>query len=91
MRSIAKARRLLDIVKATEAGGTFKVSGSVEDRSALSGRIELAYFTLAEKHETLAYLEHHGIFSVGRYGAWEYSAMEDALWHGRQAAERART
>ena len=33
-------------------------------------------------------LERRGIFSVGRYGAWEYSAMEDALWHGRQAARR---
>ncbi|MGH2728320.1 MAG: protoporphyrinogen/coproporphyrinogen oxidase, partial [Actinomycetota bacterium] len=32
------------------------------------------------------YLAAHGIRSVGRYGAWEYSAMEDALWHGRTAA-----
>lgn len=37
----------------------------------------------------LSYLEERGIFSVGRYGAWEYSAMEDAIWHGRLAAERA--
>ena len=34
------------------------------------------------------HLERNGIFSVGRYGAWEYSAMEDALWQGRIAAER---
>lgn len=34
------------------------------------------------------YLERNGIRAVGRYGAWEYSAMEDALWHGRVAAER---
>jgi hypothetical protein len=39
----------------------------------------------------LEYLDRHRIHSVGRYGAWEYSAMEDALWQGRQAAERART
>lgn len=39
--------------------------------------------------EALAYLERHEIFSIGRYGAWEYSAMEDALWQGRLAAERA--
>jgi hypothetical protein len=39
--------------------------------------------------EARSYLERHGILSVGRYGAWEYSAMEDALWHGRMAAERA--
>jgi protoporphyrinogen oxidase len=35
----------------------------------------------------LGRLEQLGILSVGRYGAWEYSAMEDALWHGRMAAE----
>lgn len=35
------------------------------------------------------FLERHGILSVGRYGAWEYSAMEDALWHGQMAADRA--
>jgi protoporphyrinogen oxidase len=41
--------------------------------------------------QALSYLERQRIHSVGRYGAWEYSAMEDALWQGRQAAERART
>lgn len=40
--------------------------------------------TLRAVHEYLASV---GIVSVGRYGAWEYSAMEDALWHGRAAAE----
>lgn len=32
------------------------------------------------------YLNDQGILSIGRYGSWEYSAMEDALWHGRTAA-----
>jgi protoporphyrinogen oxidase len=41
--------------------------------------------------EAGAYLQRNGILSVGRYGAWEYSAMEDALWEGRQAAEQAGT
>jgi 3-hydroxyacyl-[acyl-carrier-protein] dehydratase len=45
------------VVKATDSGGSFKVNGSVEGRSALSGRIELAYFSLGEKHESLAYLD----------------------------------
>ena len=34
------------------------------------------------------FLREQSIDSVGRYGAWEYSAMEDALWQGRAAAER---
>ena len=28
-----------------------------------------------------------GIQSIGRYGAWEYSSMEDAILEGRAAAE----
>ncbi|RMG16534.1 MAG: amine oxidase [Deltaproteobacteria bacterium] len=34
-----------------------------------------------------AWLEALGIRSIGRYGAWEYSSMEDALIAGRTAAE----
>jgi protoporphyrinogen oxidase len=33
-----------------------------------------------------AFLREHRILSCGRYGAWEYSAMEDALLAGRAAA-----
>jgi len=33
-------------------------------------------------------LERRGVFSIGRYGAWEYSTMEDALAQGRAAAGR---
>jgi protoporphyrinogen oxidase len=27
------------------------------------------------------------IYTIGRYGAWEYSGMEDAIWQGKQVAE----
>lgn len=33
------------------------------------------------------FLVKQGIYSIGRYGAWEYSAMEDALEWGRKTAE----
>jgi protoporphyrinogen oxidase len=33
------------------------------------------------------FLRENGIVSIGRYGAWEYSGMEDAIWQGRLAAE----
>jgi protoporphyrinogen oxidase len=33
------------------------------------------------------FLRENGIFAIGRYGAWEYSGMEDAIWQGRLAAE----
>jgi protoporphyrinogen oxidase len=35
-------------------------------------------------------LESRGVSSLGRYGAWEYSTMEDALLQGREAARRLR-
>jgi protoporphyrinogen oxidase len=36
-------------------------------------------------------LRSHGIDSVGRFGAWEYSSMEGAMRAGAEAADRART
>jgi 3-hydroxyacyl-[acyl-carrier-protein] dehydratase len=57
------------VVKASETGGSFKVSGSVEGRPALSGRIEIAYFNLADKHESLAYLDEK--LMAQTKGRWE--------------------
>ena len=37
--------------------------------------------------EIMAWLEGHGVVSTGRWGAWEYGGMEDALWQGYQVAE----
>ncbi len=37
----------------------------------------------------LEFLRRHGVISTGRYGAWEYSSMEDAIRHGREAAATA--
>lgn len=33
------------------------------------------------------YLRRNGIFSIGRYGSWEYLSMEDALLQGKSVAE----
>ena len=34
------------------------------------------------------HLDAIGVQSIGRYGDWNYSSMEDALLDGRRAAER---
>ncbi|MBW2056241.1 MAG: FAD-dependent oxidoreductase [Deltaproteobacteria bacterium] len=34
----------------------------------------------------LSFLREYSVYSIGRYGAWEYSAMEDALLAGRNVA-----
>lgn len=35
----------------------------------------------------LAWAQRSGVVSVGRYGRWQYNAMEDALLEGKEAAE----
>jgi protoporphyrinogen oxidase len=39
----------------------------------------------------LDWLESIGVISVGRYGRWQYNAMEDALLEGKEAADRVRS
>ena len=34
------------------------------------------------------FLKQHGVDSIGRYGSWNYSSMENALEDGQQAAQR---
>ena len=63
----------VELFKTTDSGATFKAAGSVGDAQALSARIELAYFNLAEKQPELAgvdakLIEHHKArWSVLRY------------------------
>jgi protoporphyrinogen oxidase len=54
--------------------------------------IDYAYVVFDDNYyaatsEIHAFLESHGIFSRGRYGAWTYNAMEDSLIAGREVAE----
>ncbi len=56
-------------------------------------RIECAY-VIHDLHRSLAlltilpYLDQQQIYSIGRYGAWEYDSMEGAILAGKQIAER---
>ena len=43
--------------KVTDAGASFKASGTVGERQALQARVELAYFNLADKHPELAAMD----------------------------------
>jgi protoporphyrinogen oxidase len=55
--------------------------------------ISCAYVIYDKNHVNIVdtiqnYLREQEIYSIGRYGAWEYSSMEDAIVHGRKAAEK---
>jgi protoporphyrinogen oxidase len=51
-----------------------------------------AYVLFDHQYETarstvLSFFAQAGVVSVGRYGRWQYNAMEDALLEGKEAAE----
>lgn len=47
----------VEFLKATEAGASFKATGTVGDATAVTARIELAYFNLADKQPSLAEMD----------------------------------
>lgn len=47
----------LEYLKATEAGASFKATGTVGDSTAVAARIEIAYFNLADKQPALAEMD----------------------------------
>lgn len=42
------------------------------------------------RKKILEYLRRKNIYSIGRYGAWEYSAMEETLLHGKKTIDEIR-
>jgi 3-hydroxyacyl-[acyl-carrier-protein] dehydratase len=47
----------VEFVKATPAGASFKAAGTVNGEQALTGRLEIAYFNLAEKDAEAGHLD----------------------------------
>ena len=47
----------VELNKTTDAGASFKASGTVGDKQALQARVELAYFNLADKRPELAVMD----------------------------------
>ena len=68
-----------------------------DDELVVADAKDLYYaYVLFDKHRQraipalLAELERRGIYSIGRYGRWEHTSMEDAIAQGKQLAERLR-
>jgi protoporphyrinogen oxidase len=65
------------------------------DRIVASNYAEIEYaYVVFDKFrkktlpDIINYLKKHGVLSIGRYGAWTYSSMEDGLLQGREIAEK---
>jgi protoporphyrinogen oxidase len=86
-KSSALQRVVTDLQKA-------RVLGS-EDRIVAERCLDIpcAYVIYDHQHRDIVtaareFLSQHDIHSIGRYGAWEYSGMEDAIWQGKLTAEQ---
>jgi protoporphyrinogen oxidase len=69
--------------------GILKAGDEVPVKDVLDIRYAYVVFDAHYKAAVPAihrYLESKGIISIGRYGGWEYSSMEDAILEGRRTA-----
>ncbi len=80
-----------------------RVRGGLEQAGILTAADEIVCtdikdikyaYVLFDRHRAraipaiLAELERRGIYSIGRYGRWEHTSMEDAMAQGKAVAER---
>ena len=80
-------RVIADLIKA----GIIESLEDVVDIKTL--KLENAYVNYDQNRdeivaEILEYLKAHNIYSIGRYGRWEYSAMEDAILEAKECVLR---
>jgi protoporphyrinogen oxidase len=88
---IPEAELLGQVRRGLERAGVLHVTDSFVVQDVKD--IHYAY-VLFDRHraralpEILLELERRGIYSIGRYGRWEHTSMEDAISQGRQTAAR---
>ena len=78
------------VIRDLKASGILRDSDRILTSKIL--RIPCAYVIYDREREKVLpqiqdYLQSKGIYSIGRYGNWEYSAMEDAMFQGMQTAQ----
>jgi len=87
---IPPAELLRQIREGMEQAGIFRP----DDEIVVADVRDIRYaYVLFDKHRAralpaiLTELERRGIHSIGRYGRWEHTSMEDAIGQGKQLAE----
>jgi UDP-galactopyranose mutase len=81
------SRTIDDLIKC----GILKSDDQVIVRQLLN--LKYAYVIYDKNHKESVktihnYLENNDIYSIGRYGKWEYSTMEDAILEGKEVANK---
>ena len=76
-------------IESLQSMGLLNMSTSVIDHH---WKLISCGYVIYDKHrkevlnDVFPFLNSHNIWSVGRYGSWEYSNMEDAISHGKNIA-----
>lgn len=84
-----EARTRLEIIDDLKSIGLLNKESEILEEIPLD--LEYAY-VIHDKYRyehlplMFKWLGEHGLVSTGRWGAWEYGGMEDALWQGYQTA-----
>ncbi|HJU06190.1 MAG TPA: hypothetical protein VJ692_13660, partial [Nitrospiraceae bacterium] len=90
-QAIPPATLLRQVRSGMERAGIFRS----DDEIVAADIRDIRYaYVLFDRHRArvlpglLAELERRGIYSIGRYGRWEHTSMEDAISQGKELAKR---
>ena len=88
-KPIDKPRVLEQVKRDIRKAGLVKESDQIISEQCID--IPCAYVIYDRKHKRNValireFLRANQVFTIGRYGAWEYSGMEDAIAYGRRTA-----
>ena len=87
-------RKIKDIsneaIRAVQKLFNFNKQDIVTEQILLLPHAYVIYNAWREKHidALLAHLDSQSIYSIGRYGAWKYSSMQDAIQDGQLMADK---
>jgi len=89
--AVDEKKAMRDTLKGLRDCGLLKKNDEIISTCIL--RIPVAYVTYdinrtACTNRILSFLESENIFSIGRFGGWKYSYMEEAILEGQQTAEK---
>jgi len=82
---------LLRIRKDLESSGLMKKTDGILVKHFIPIRYAYVVYTPERKQQVetiFKFFRDHGIFSIGRYGGWKYSFMEEAILDGKKTAEQ---
>ncbi len=90
-REIPKGKLINDAVNGLIKAGILKKDDEITVKDIVDIKYAYAVYDFHRQKAVpiiLKYLSDNNIFSIGRYGAWEHTSMEDAIYHGKVTAQR---